>query len=184
MAENRLSAVLRGCIAAFLGYIPHVTWFILLAERMLCALSSQSALQSLEAQCWLPTEGYLYAKLRRAGASGTIQVLARMVPAKVANWLQPASKCWFYPYKYLAVAVANIIWSIFRAPTAPLIPCSRSCLLVLPAPGIPPVQQSEITPAPLMTEIIQPSPEMSGLFATREQHFTLLGGCGVPWSLI
>lgn len=115
---------------------------------------------------------------------GTIQVLARMVPAKVANWLQPASKCWFYPYKYLAVAVANIIWSIFRAPTAPLIPCSRSCLLVLPAPGIPPVQQSEITPAPLMTEIIQPSPEMSGLFATREQHFTLLGGCGVPWSLI
>lgn len=68
MADKRLTGALRGCAEAFLGYIPHVIWPSLLAERMLCALSSQSALQPLEAQCWLPTEGYLYAKLRRAGA--------------------------------------------------------------------------------------------------------------------
>lgn len=53
--------------------------------------------------------------------AGTIQVLARMVPAKALNWLQLASKCWFYPSRYVAVAIASIIPSIFRAQTAPLI---------------------------------------------------------------
>lgn len=52
--------------------------------------------------------------------AGTIQVLARMVPAKAVNWLQLASKCCFYPYRYSAVAAPNVIPSIFRAQTVPL----------------------------------------------------------------
>lgn len=52
---------------------------------------------------------------QRQVPAGTIQVLARMVPAKAVNWLQLAFKCCFYPYRHLAVAVANVTPIIFRA---------------------------------------------------------------------
>lgn len=54
MADNRLTGGLRGCVEAFLEYIPHVTCPSILAERMLCALSSQSALQSLRHSTGFP----------------------------------------------------------------------------------------------------------------------------------
>lgn len=52
---------------------------------------------------------------KRQVPAGTIQVLARMVPAEAVNWLQLAFKCCFHPYRHLAVAVTNVIPIIFRA---------------------------------------------------------------------
>lgn len=93
MADNRLTGGLRGCVEAFLEYIPHVTWPSLLAERMLCALSSQSVLQSLRHSTGFPLRVICTENSGGQVPAGTIQVLARMVPAKALNWLQLAPKC-------------------------------------------------------------------------------------------
>lgn len=117
--------------------------------------------------------------------AGTIQVLARMVPAKAVNWLQLASKCWFYPYRYSAVAVANISPSIFRAKTTPLITLQQ----ILPVSHQH--QVSLLYGSLKLHQLLswhrdsstKPWDRASVLFASRKQHFTVLWGCGAPWSL-
>lgn len=105
-----------------------------------------------EAQHWLPTEGYLHRKLRRAGACWTIQVLARMVPAKALNWLQLA-KCWFYPHRLVQLQTLS---EAFLEHT--LITCRRSCLSHQLQISLHMVAWN-YSSLSHDTEIIQPSPE-------------------------
>lgn len=116
MADNRLTGGLRGCVEAFLEYIPHVTCPSILAERMLCALSSQSALQTLRHSTGFPLRVICTENSGGQVPAGTIQVLARMVPAKALNWLQLAPKCWFYPYRLLQLQTLSQAFLEHRQP--------------------------------------------------------------------
>lgn len=168
MADNRLTGGLRGCVEAFLEYIPQVTWPSLLVERMHCALSSQSVLQSLRHSTGFPLRVICTENSGGQVPAGTIQVLARMVPAKALNWLQLAFKCWFYPHRLLQLQTLSQAFLEY-------ITCSRSCLS----------HQHQVSflmaawnysSSSHDTEIIQPSPETLSSICLQK-------ALEVPWSL-
>lgn len=148
MADNRLTGGLRGCVEAFLEYIPHVTWPSLLAERMLCALSSQSVLQSLRHSTGFPLRVICTENSGGQVPAGTIQVLARMVPAKALNWLQLAPKCWFYSYRLLQLQTLSQAFLEHRQPH--LSPAADPALVT--STKYPFLWQPETAAAPLMTQ--------------------------------
>lgn len=147
MADNRLTAGLRGCVA-FLEYIPYVTRPSILAKRMLCALSSQSALQSLGHSTGFPLRVICTENSGGQVPAGTIQVLARMVPAKALNWLQLAPKRSFYPYRLLQLQILSQAYLEHRQPHTS--PAGDPDLVT--STKYPSSWQPETTAAPLMTQ--------------------------------
>lgn len=148
MADNRLTGGLRGCVEAFLEYIPHVTCSSILAERMLCALSSQSALQSLRRSTGFPLRVICTQNSGGQVPAGSTQVLARMVPAKALNWLQLVPKWWFYPYRLLQLQTLSQTFLEYRQPH--LSPAGDPALVT--STKYPSLWQPESIAAPLMTQ--------------------------------